>query len=64
VIFIHIPLVALNRVVYLFPPERFSRFGPLEQMAIVAMPETPVNQYDGLVAGKNDVWLPGKSFIV
>src|ERR1043165_1622095 len=38
-------------------PETNARAGPLEQMTIVTVPETPVNLNDRVVLGKNHVRL-------
>lgn len=48
----------------LFPPEAASRFRPLEQVAIMAMPEAAMNEDDRVMFWEYQIRLPWKSLVV
>jgi hypothetical protein len=45
-------------------PELFSRPRPLEQVAVVTMPEATVDENDRTVSWKNQIGLAGKPLVV
>jgi hypothetical protein len=52
-------------VTFDFPaPESVPAFRPLEQVAVVTVPETAVYQDDSIVTAQHDVRLAGQSRIV
>jgi hypothetical protein len=48
----------------LFAPEVLPRFWPLEQVTIMPMPETAMNEDYGPVLGKHKVWLAWQAPVV
>jgi hypothetical protein len=53
--------IALPIGIDLAPPEVWSRFWQAEQMARMAMPETPVHKNDSPVARQNNIRTPGQT---
>lgn len=47
-----------------FPPKLLPGFWPFKQMAVVPMPETPVDKDDRIIFWQDQVRFAGKSFVV
>ncbi len=47
-----------------FPPKLLPGFWPFEQMAVVPMPETPVDKDDRIIFWQDQVRFTGKTFVV
>lgn len=57
-------LIARDVRVNLCFPELPSGAGPFEKMAIMSVPETPVNKHNGVVPPEDNIWSPGKTRIM
>jgi hypothetical protein len=49
---------------YLFPPEGLITGGPFKEMAVMAVPETAMNQDYSAVTWQNNVWLAGQPLVM